>query len=310
VSFFKRIRKRVSAVAKKAEHLAIKASTPGLSHKTEKKIEHAVDKAHGIQNRLGKAALHPTAHNVARAIPGLSEKKEARLEHTLKVGRKFEGAVGRELLHPTTARGREVKHQAKTVTRNIARSTAKETVYAVGGITAVVSYFFTPVAGAAVGAGLSGASYYVGSTAARAKGIHGRAARHAGRVERKKAATAAIIGMSIGAAGAGVAAAAGAGATVAGGAGSGAAGIVGAGNVSTVSSIGGVVLGAGQRIVSYEQQRAAAGRASSSPTAGITLDLSGSQVQGNQAPSSPASSSPVPWVPIALALGGVAIATA
>src|SRR5437016_5862775 len=70
--------------------------------------------------------------------------------------------------------------------------------YVTGVVAAAGSYLGGPVVGAALGAIGSEANYYVGATAARAKGLHGRDARHKGVLERKRSAYAAIVGVGVG----------------------------------------------------------------------------------------------------------------
>jgi hypothetical protein len=258
MSFFKRLRKRVSKVAHKVEHVAIKTTTPGLSKKSQKRLEHTVDVGNKFTSQVGKAALIPSHKNI---------------------------------LH--------VKKESKVVTRNIARAGAKPLVYATGAVTAVASYFFTPIAGAIVGGALSSANYYVGSTAARAKGIHGRAARHAGRVERKKSINAALIGMSIGGAGAAVGTAV-AGASSGAGAGLSAVGL--GSSAGTISAVGGATIAAGGKIIPaiLAQQAGTPSSTPSLPSGAATLPIGGSSTTINNAPT------PVPWALLAL-IGGVAV---
>jgi hypothetical protein len=82
--------------------------------------------------------------------------------------------------------GSFVRRETKKETRVVARVTAKASPYVNAVASGVATYFGGPIAGEAVAGALAEGSYYAGSTAARAHGKHGRDARHAGVVLRKK----------------------------------------------------------------------------------------------------------------------------
>jgi hypothetical protein len=233
-----------------------------------------------------------------------------RLKKTVKHALKFKTQVEKLTLHPTHKGVEQVKHGSKVVTRNIARSTEKPLVYASGAVTAVASYFFTPVGGAVVGSALSGASYYAGSTAARAKGKHGLEARHEGRVERKKVIQASLIGMSVGGAAAGIGAAV-AGSGTAAGVGSGAAAIVGPDAAGSISSIGSVAIGAAGKVVpqiiAFEnQQHTGNTNVTATSGTGVSLGIGAGAAPGQT--TTTATGATTPWGLIAL--GGVGLMAA
>lgn len=86
----------------------------------------------------------------------------------------------------------------KKDTRTVARVTAKAVPYLTAVGAGVASIFGGPELGAAVTAAGAGASRFIGTAAARSKGLHGRAARHAGVILEHKSLKSGLLGMGLG----------------------------------------------------------------------------------------------------------------
>lgn len=102
-------------------------------------------------------------------------------------------------IHQVTHPAETVKKSAKSTTRHIARGlvVAGPAITAVGA--GVLSFFFTPAAGAALtGLASLDARYGAGKVAARDKGLHGREGNEYARNLEKKVAIAGAIGTGLG----------------------------------------------------------------------------------------------------------------
>jgi hypothetical protein len=114
--------------------------------------------------------------------------------------------AGQQVKRSAKKAGQQVGRSAKYVGRQSAPVLARTIPYATGVAAAVGSFvgtvYFGPLAGAAVGAGITGtnsaAAYYFGATAARKKGERGREAREEGRKVRRRTAVAGAAGTAVG----------------------------------------------------------------------------------------------------------------
>jgi hypothetical protein len=89
-------------------------------------------------------------------------------------------------------------HGFKRIGRGFARAMERPGVYLNTAVSTAVTYFGGPVLGEAVAGGLSEMEYSIASTAARAKGLHGRAARAEGRRFRERSFLSSQYGIGIG----------------------------------------------------------------------------------------------------------------